>query len=138
MGKMFRLIFGSRKYLSLVACMLLVLTAGCSNEMPSEGGVETNAENSDRVIETTSLAPGESKEYSVVTTDPVHVGVLCKNSPQGGLVQLQQLDTVSQASTSQWASRVWAPNKGVVKFRVVNNAKNQVEVIVFRGERPPQ
>jgi hypothetical protein len=122
------------------ASILLALALGLGCHATEDGQAPDKVdseERSGRLGEIYSMKPGEEISYSIAARKPVQIGILCVDAPVGGLVQVSQQGSVSQASTEFWISRVWMPTGEGLHLKVTNNATNNVRVILFEGEDPP-
>jgi hypothetical protein len=67
----------------------------------------------------------------------MEIGILLNHDVSGGIVELQQADSIDTDGTgSYWVSRQWQPKNNKIELKLVNNSTDQVEVIVFNGEKP--
>ena len=94
------------------------------------------------VIAEMTLKSGETQKLSIKSNAPEQIGIYCIDRPEGGAISMKRLKggkaTGSSWGTGFWASRRWEPYGGKMEFNVVNEAKNTVRFIIFRGSSPPE
>ena len=88
-------------------------------------------------IDHISLSPGEHRIYSLETDKPMKIGIVLDQAVSGGMVELQQLGSLSKGGTDHhYISRRWTPIEGKIELKLINTSKTKVEVSIFEENNP--
>jgi len=115
------------KYILSTSGLVLIamLVQGCSDS------------SEDILFDGTLKPGGEKLVLDRSTSETIWVGMQVTDPPDSGKVFLEQIDTSAWLQTTNMSSRLWKPEDGQIKLKVVNDSQSKVSVVIFLGDEAP-